>query len=290
MGKSFDGALFHNDAPVPPAGPTVTGSNRAHRVTTDLVWNPRYGWTAVELWEGPKAPMLALYQAYAIAGYQTRIGNIGPRYRLQVSLGFDSEGGAEVPLDRWSIDMERAQVSIWQNEAVISAMVAAATGQTVNLGGGATRAMQIADVKYLITQSVERATPAGVVLPSYILDKPALLRVIDLLLRDRDTYEVRRPVLSRSRTFSSAYLNRMRLDPVQKFYSQSRLVVEFSVPAFIQNQLPSADPGVPPANFKYGWMLMVDRVEEIPAIYKVQETKDWVYGLWPADTFTEYVP
>ena len=180
----------------------ITGLNAAVRTKTEVVFQPRYGWTSQETWEGPRQQVQALYDALVLSGYRVRTTHTGPRYTLLVDLGVPPD---EVPVDHWTIDMERVQVSIWSAQIVNDALWALAEGED--------------DAPAAIRKDIEDAVSKGNNCPAYIAGfgyggKFPLYDVYVALIRGQTSYEIKRPVLGRQRTYSIAYTSRIVLDQV----------------------------------------------------------------------------
>jgi hypothetical protein len=64
------------------------------------------------------------------------------------------------------------------------------------------------------------------------------------------------------------------------------LISVFGLPAKIQSQLP-ANPSAAdtPATADWGWWMRTDRSEQIPALNKLEEIKEWVFAAWEIGIF-----
>lgn len=236
------------------------GTRGAWRVTTDRVFDVKTGYQVVELWEGIKSVILALERAWNLSGLRTHVANRGPIWRIEVYFGTD-QTAAELPQDNWTWKMEPVQVPIWASPTIWSAMGAWSYGA--------------ADFK----KKIEDAVSKGLTLSGAIASNTTAVKVWRLLCRGTDSYEVKRPVLRRTRTYSYSYINRQKIDSVQSVYSTAALKTTFGLPSEIQNALP-IDPVTAPTDTQWAWMLAADESVIVPSINKIQESRTWVFAAW----------
>jgi hypothetical protein len=246
---------------------TVRGTDLA-RERIELVFDPATGDAYQETWSGTKAAIEAKHALMRAAGYKSRISNNGHRWECVVTIGNDGSGGSETPLDKWSVSYEWPQISIF------------------NLPQAAKEADSYIDrAQYRL--DIEEAVKNGVECPLDPGNFPFAHHLHRMLSRGTEAYEVRRPLLKRSRTFSTAYATRALLTPLEYVYKTSVMDDWFGVPAVIMAQLP-ADPGtnMTPAGTTWGWRVKGDESDTIPFLNRIEEVKTWIFAAWDTDLHT----
>jgi hypothetical protein len=243
----------------------ITGSPLAHRYKVENEFDIQYGDVFVEYWNGPKIPIETLATAYKLAGARVRTTHVGPKWEMVVRIGGFSTvpGGVETPVDQWSIDMEPAQVSVWSHPKVDARMALFAN-------------------RALWRKDIEDAVKDGTVLPAPISSDATAQGIWRLLARGYDSYEIKRPVLTKTRTYSIAYTQRFVLDPTEKVFTTGALVAAMSIPAAVQAQLP-ATPVTVPEGCAWAWKVRTSRTQLIPTLGKIQETRDWLFDAWSVE-------
>jgi len=241
-----------------------TGSPFAHRYKIEEDFDPQYGIVLVEYWNGPMGPILALYNSYKLSGIRAHTTHTGPKWEMTARIANSSAdpNQIEVPVDRWSWGTQISQVSVWSDYPVIAAGTAWVGGMAgFRLG-------------------IENAIKNGTALAGGLSSIPVAVGVFNMLLRDITSYDIRRPTLSKTRTFSTAYGERFVIQETDNVYATSRLITDMSIPPSVQRQLPATPAGTFGAGFAWGWKVIDDHADTIPALSKIEETRTWAFGLW----------
>lgn len=222
-------------------------------------------------WTGSVSGIASLAATLVAAGARVRDESANGVGRLIATYSYDPDAPVanEEATDRYEFDMEPVQVSIFNHPAV------------------ATEAAQLGDngpPEY--KKVIEDAVAAGefpTTLPVGVY--PLAREVSTLLSRGVESYEIKRPVLSRVRTFSPNFSGRVVLSAIETVYTTAALVRDFAIPATVASQLP-ADPPEVPAGTVWAWKLRTDRSVYIPAQNRVEETRDWVFAAWSSLLYT----
>jgi hypothetical protein len=175
------------------------------------------------------------------------------------ALGLAS-GTVEIPVDKWQIQTEWAQVDIRRSPKLL----AKAGGDKAILN----KAFDLAK------KAIEDPTTEA---PIFAYD--AAVSIYNLLTHGADSYEVKRCVLTRVRTISPSYAQQIVIDATEKIFTTATLVNQFGVPAAIAARLPANPPGVI-TDSAWAWKERKQTSEFTLALGKVEEQSDWVFGLW----------
>lgn len=240
------------------------GVASAWRLSSAYDFDPKFGYRVTEIWTGIKSQIIALTNGWSAAGLANVITHRGPLWQAVVQYGYDPNT-TETPYDQWSLDAEPAQISIWAHPIVDIAMNDFAGGPSAFRTG------------------IESAARSGTALGAEYSGNLVAADLYKLLCRGTEAYEVKRAVLTKTRTFSLAYTERLIVDGIERVYTTTALIAEMNIPVEIQNQLPN-DPPDTPSGCRWGWKVRTDRSEIIPALGKIQETRDWVFAAWSVAT------
>ena len=213
-------------------------------------------------WTGSVSGIAALAVALVAAGARVRDESANGVGRLIATYSFDPENPTgEEAVDRYEFDMEQVQVSLFNHPAV--ALEAAQLGEN----GPA-----------LYKETIEGYVRDGA---AYALgaNYPLGEEVYRLLSRGVESYEIKRPVLSRARAFSPNFSGRVVLSAVETVYTTAALVRDFAIPATVASQLPD-NPAETPEGTAWAWKLRGDRSIYIPQLNRIEETRDWVFAAW----------
>ena len=256
----------------------VTGSQDAVRSSWEQQFDPATGWKTVETWNGSKSQIAAAVEKFHNSGAATSVKNSGALWTLTVtwSLDYSNESGkqagappaTEAPLDTWDVDVELADVDVRASPKVIAFLgdeykVAVAFKQV----DAAIKAGLSID-KYLDSISISSIIP---------IDK--LEVIYRLRARGVTTLTEKRPILTRKRTYTSAYTTPIQINAVEVIYTTSALITEFKVPNIIQQKLP-ATPPVTQAEAAWGWKQRKQSGTFTVARNKIEETMDFVFAQW----------
>lgn len=250
------------------------GAGGATLVKTGREFDPQQGFIYVSTYEGNEASIRGLESVFTAAKARTRVEHDGPVYSIEVrNAAPSSADGAEQPLDKWNLDIDFAQESIWSAPHVLSA--AAAADET----GTFTADDMIAYWKSAIKAKQEET----IVAPAATGFAEPLRQIYANIIRGQEAYEVERPTLSRVRTYSASYATRIRIEAIPTVYTTTALILSFAVPALIVAQLPD-NPAYTPPYTAWSWKKRKQSSETVVALNKIQETTEWVFAAW--DTLT----
>jgi len=258
----------------------VTGSNVAVRSGWEQQFDPASGWKTVETWNGSKSQIAAIIQGFRDNGAATSVKNSGALWTLTVTWSLEygqdtnkqpyAPPATEVPLDTWDVDVELADVDVRASPKIIT-----------YLGGES----QVA----ITFKEVDAAIKAGQSLTAYYLStgiNPSTIQQLEkneLIYRLRSrgvtTLTEKRPILTRKRTYTSAYTTPIQINAVEVIYTTSALITEFKVPNIIQQKLP-ATPLVTQAEAAWGWKQRKQSGTFTVARNKIEETMDFVFAQW----------
>jgi len=244
------------------------GDQGAMLERVEWVFDPQYGYTWQYTYIGIELAIRGTAELYELSGFRTHVYHNGNFWTLEASLPTPvQEGGVEIPVDRWTIHTEFAQLDIFSHAAVqveISNWVDVSPG-TRSPG--------------LYKKYIEDAQKEGTALDSIISGFPFANLLYNELIRGAQSYEQKRPTLNRRRTISPTYATPIVIDAVEKFYSTAVLISAFAVPTRIAAQLPS-NPALKPDNTQWGWRIRQQTSEFTLALNKNEETTDWVFATW----------
>ncbi len=247
------------------------------------------GWTLVNVsavndpqgngpsWEytytGTQAGINTLAAQLSSAGIRHRTTSGGGDFGLVATYtGVDKDGNpaTEIPADSYSIDTEGVNVSIWSHPLVTAEANAYTTPTTV----GSFSLISSSDYR----KQIETALSEGTANPHDTGTYPAAVHVYSSLARGQEYYELRRPILRRTRTFSFRYADKLSVTSQQPAWTTASLITAFSLPTDISSRLPSDPPSSEtPAGTQWVWRLTTDSSEYSPASRKWIETRTWVF-------------
>ena len=218
-------------------------------------------------WTGSVSGIASLAVTLVASGARVRDESANGVGRIIATYSFDPDNPTgEEAIDRYEFEMEPVQVSLFNHPAV-----------ALESDGYVTRAQYKTDI--------EEAVASGEALGLSETEYPLAHEVYRLLSRGVESYELKRPVLSRVRAFSPNFSGRVVLSAVETVYTTAALVREFAIPATVASQLP-ADPPEVPEGTVWAWKLRGDRSTYIPAQNRVEETRDWVFASWSTLLYT----
>jgi hypothetical protein len=250
----------------------VKGYGGATRIRSELAFDPTLGDGVTETWEGPRTAILSLYRQQRLLGYRCKARNAGAKWQFEIFIGRTE--AAEQPIDRFTWDRDYIQQSIFNlPQAAVEA--AKFTDQGLFISA--------ADYRKAIEDSVTQGkankwAADGLVVGPFLFD---------LLSRGVEAYEVERLVLRRTRSFSTNFTPRIVLEPLPVVYSTQGLIDTFDIPNEISAQFPKdPDKAFTPSGTRWGWKTRHDSSDQIPALGKVQEIKEWVFAAWSTGIYT----
>ena len=229
----------------------------------EWVFEPQYGYTWQYTYNGTEIAVRSAAATYELSGYKTHVFHNGSFWTLEATLPTGlQEGVSEIPVDRWTIHTEFAQLDIFSHPSI-------------QLETSAFSPATPSSYK----KTIKDAVANGVGLPTSLNSYPFAQLLYQELLRGADSYEQKRPTLNRRRTISASWSTPIVIDAVEKFYSTAVLISAFAVPGRIAGQLPS-NPALKPANTQWGWRIRQQVSEFTLALNKNEETTDWVFAAW----------
>lgn len=250
----------------------ATGYQLASLVSDEREFDPQLGHLQVQVWEGTKAAILVKEAELEAAQWKLtrrkRNGN-SPVYSIEASKPLDT------PTDRWKIVTEMVQLDIRQNPKVIAAAVSA-------------------DTLALWVQAIEAALAAGLSLPDYYTQVRGLTGTDAPIISDEEqelynlmamgvtSYEVHRPVLTRSRIIAPDYPEPFLVEAVTAIYTTTGLIACFNPPQEIISRLPADLPSyLTPLDCVWGWKLRQQESDFLLSVNRVEEQHSWVFAAWP---------
>lgn len=274
-------------------------------VSSHLTYAPNVGAGVREVIKGNKAAMQSLGVAYQRMGWATDVYNDGATWVCEATYGGnpqDANGTTiEQPVDRWEIDAEFYQASIWSNPVIYRRALKIFNASNPALDGTVNDVVAtwktfcnnalkgIAFDPNTGNSSVKSQT--GALAPKdtgFIVNSP-LYDIYCGIVEGQDAWEARRAVLTRTRTISTAYPTQFTIPPVEIVYSTPILVSMNSIPENIAVRLPGYPNGANlppiPAMRYWGWKQRRETSQIVLAQNKVEEVTEWVFAAWSAVTY-----
>lgn len=187
-----------------------------------------------------------------------------------------SNPAAEVPVDRWPIQEELVQVSLWSIPAVIREL--ADKSNFVNISK--------------VKKDIADAASNGLDFPYTETVYPNCYRVFLKLLAGAEHYESKRPVLTRVRTYSSTYPSRLRVVARDLVYTTSALITLLGIPTDIQSVLPVNPPDTDlPVDVKgqivaaWSWKNRGTNLDYHVATRRFEETSIFAFAAWDKELY-----
>jgi hypothetical protein len=122
-----------------------------------------------------------------------------------------------------------------------------------------------------------------------VATNPVALTIYNLLCNGTDYFELPRPVLSRSRSFSTSYPTRLVQNAAVTVYSRASLISTFSIPSSVQNQIPPTPATAPPTGEVWAWRLRRQDSTYEPSTRRYSEQMEWDLNSWSTLLYA-YVP
>lgn len=242
------------------AGYTLVSSRPAFDQAAGQTWQSVY--------RGIPSSISALDTTLRTSGARTSIETSDGLSTLTASWARDPavDPSAEVPWDRWGISVEEERVSLFSSPLAI----AEASGF-----------VNIAQYR----SDIEEAARAGDDFPLDVGTYPIGHVIYSLLTQGEETYSEFRPLLRRTRTYTTAYPGAPWQVGLQGYvYTRAALVREFGIVEPLLSRIPF-DPSITlPSGFVWGWRLAsqdFDYVVDKGAL-KATETLSWRHGKYNA--------
>lgn len=258
----------------------VTGSPYAQRQSIEANFDPQYGNQVVETWCGTKIAIYSLADGFRVTGAKVRFRNNGPLYTLTATFSNTAtrDGTVELPVDKWEIVTEWAQVDLRANPKL-----QLICEQDPGAGTGIDKL-----TKYYALAKEALKTPDQIKLSALNIAPLGQQAVYHLLSQGVESYEIKRLVLRRVRTTSPQYHAPIVLNAVEQIYTTAALISEpptgVGVPGPITKQLPP-NPTLTPKFCDWGWKEREQSSQFVLSLNKIEEQSDWVFAAWPFTLF-----
>lgn len=268
------------------------------KISSEVVFDPKYGFTTRELYSGTPTTINTLNATLILLGVRTTVTTQAGRTFLTAYFGVQDSSGVtpETPNDYYELETEYVQESVWHNDKVESAarVVAAANGGAETTSGVLARWRRIieAGMKGMVlsddSNNQFNKITEGPVEPSSLAPdlEPFGLDLYKDFVRDADTYETTRQVLTRNRTVSVAYSAQTVAQTRPIIYTTAQLIAVFGIPAAVAARLP-ADPTDVPTNALWAWKQRRN-TSRYEWSGRVAEVMSWTFAAWSVLTHQLY--
>lgn len=243
-------------------------------VSSGWVRDPQSGVRFEQRYEGTAAGIGALALTLVSQGASVRYDDTGPgKKTLVASWGRDPNEpeSAEVPTDRWELELAPYQIAIWRHPDVVRESLGLSGGQSFDNGPSGYR------------RKLLDAVAEGGQCP---FTTPVALQVFDLLTKGTEYWETQRPIIRRQRTYTPSYTDRAILTPTSLVYSRSSLISTFSPPAIFQGQIPVDPTEETPTRTQWGWRLTQRSCAYTGSLGKFEESTSWEGAYWETALYT----
>lgn len=265
-----------------------TGNATAVRSGWDQQFDPASGWVTVETWKGTKPQIAVIAPVFRGAGAKVGVSNDGALWTLVATwsvelaqnLNSATPAGAvfvgEVPTETWNVNIELVQVDLRGAPGVLALFSGVSETKRDEL---------IADAFTLADDAIKaRETPIEYLAQNVLPPIPdthllAYMKIYRLKVRGVNAVEEKRPILTRTRSYSASYDDPIQARGADIIYRTSTLVSEFAVPALIQRKLPF-NPPVTLTEAEWGWKQRRQDGSYNAARNRIDETSDWVFAQW----------
>lgn len=231
-------------------GYTQTASRPAFNERDGQTWQVEY--------EGTHSAIATLASSLQTAGGRVSIDRREGRSRLVVDWAKDptQPASAEVPWDRWRMDVMEERVSLFSSPLAV-----------------AEASVYVNPAQY--RSDIEEAARGGEAFPLSDAEFPVGRIIYNLLTQGQETFPVNHPTLSRTRTYTTSYPGQKWQVSLQGLvYTRAALLREFGIVDPLASRIPF-DPSVAlPDGFVWGWCLTAQNFEYIleRGAMKVTET------------------
>jgi len=230
-------------------------------------YSTQSGWQTVRRFKGTQSAIESLAADLVNFGYDVSISE-GPEWQLEATVGYDTDGGVEQPIDQWELMASAVEKDL------LSADV-----ESVN-------SIVPADIEILRTVIDGTSLSAA---PSWTSTTTAIPNNLYLLVKSGvKSAVVYAPVLKHTKTVSRAYEIPASLTNVGSVISSSALISQESIPTNISSQFPTSGyttkSGITNGFYK-GW-LKAFPVIQTSAYQKTQIVQEWHWGFWATSLYT----
>jgi len=262
-------------------------------VSQNLSGDKQSGPSFTQVFEGTRVALDALRRQFQNAG--ARVELTAPAGKATLSVTWASNGpsglnpagdpmasaSSETPTDRWSIDSEPHQISVWKNPGVDEeAAKYASPGYPQEFINPDTN--EVSSGKPAYRKGIEYQVSVGKAYPYTRSDFPKGYDVYQNLIRGEEYWNSDVPVVSLSRTYSLNYTG--AAFPVSlktRVYTRSALIRTFGIPAIVADKIP-ADPTTPAieSDLIWGWRQRRQSDQYNLATRRVEESRSWEFAAW----------
>lgn len=244
-------------------------------IAWDVVWDPQTGRSIKQTFEGDENSVRGTYLALELQKvHGLHMTNDGPLWTLTWLSAAPIDGTPEVPVDQWDWETDMIQEEIWMNPKVAAA--AAADLDPKNTG---TDDDKLAKWKVDITNQLTNNL-GGPTLPTATNFTGKKLELYVNMLRGGVAHEIKRPTLTRVRSFSSAYAPRQIVNGVENIYTTDALIRTFGIPADIAATMPDMTGITPPSFTAWAWKERKINSTTVRNKGRTQEEREWVFAAW----------
>jgi hypothetical protein len=254
-----------------------TGRRSTAQVGARRTFSPHIGYAYTLEYRGTPKGVADLERWYNFRGISTVASSgMGSAWNsLTATIGTSQVDGQDVPIDEWDIESDFVPEDIYGAPA-LSLNIGLLTNTKQNdIYGTIAEAM-----RETVTKGDEAIIDLCAKYPSCALEIAALY---NLKRQKIDSFEIQRPVLTRSRTMSrvwwKTYGEKMPMARIEPFYSSEQMRSTFAIPDDIFSKFPT--PEAPTKqDFAWGWKRSRNRTHIIPVLDKVQHDTAWIFAAW----------
>lgn len=220
-------------------------------------------------YEGTAAGISALGLTLLASGASVQYDQVQPgKKTLRASWGRDPSEpeSAEVPVDRWELEMAPYQISLFRHPAAI-----------------AEAEVYIAPAQY--RKDIQDAITEGEAYPLSTSSYPVGLQIYRLLAQGTEYWETQRPILRRQRTYSPSFATRVVLSNTSTVYLRSTIISTFTPPTDFQAQIPDDPTDTPPSGMVWGWRLVQRSFGYLASSRVFEEQTSWEGAYWSTSLY-----
>jgi hypothetical protein len=244
----------------------ATLANQCDLVERKFITDPVAGSAWMLTYEGTAYGVEIVGASLLSFGAKIEVTEDGGKCKLVATFAKDpdtaSNPAAEVPVDRYDLDWELVQASVFSIPAA-----------TIEAKGYISAAQYKKDITDLASNG-----------SAYTLDAtqyPAGKVIYQLLTRGDEHYEFKVPVLTRVRTYTDKYPYRTVIQQRETVYVTSSLISAFGIPSSIQAILPVDPTGTDtPADCIWSWKLRGERLTYNSGTRRYEESLTWAFRAW----------
>lgn len=244
--------------------PTFKGIKEATLVKRDYSFIHGQGWTVTEEYHGGHNEIAGLFNGLAADGWSfAPPSKVGPVSILVASKQAPPDGNSDEYYDRFSINSEKVQYSIWDKKSVQD------EGSTF-----------FDSYRGFIEDAVEDGDESGLEATLPIALYPEAWKVYTELVRGAESIEHEYITLRRERLVSLNYGSPIAITAggAGKIYTTTGMEAAFGFPALTGITYP-VDPGNAPTGTVYGWRVRTQEINYVQNL-RAEINQDWVWAAW----------